>query len=443
MKNILVIGAGLSTHVLIEYLLKHAQDNDWQVTVGDINIEIAKKSINNNQLGKAIHFDVFNENQLSTEIKKSDLVVSMLPARFHVKVAKKCLEHNKNLVTASYVSPEMQELDKQAKEKGLLFLNEIGLDPGLDHMSAMQVIDKLKSKNAEITEFRSYTGGLVAPKYDNNPWNYKFTWNPRNVVLAGQGTAKILKNGKYKYITYHKLFERKDVFNILNYGEFEGYSNRDSLSYRKSYGLENVKTMIRGTLRRPGYSDSWNVFIQLGITDDTFQMENSENLTNKQFINSFLPYHKTKTVMQKLADYLNISVDSYICYRLRWLGIFDDTKVGLKNATPAQILQKILEKKWNLDKDDKDMIVMHHIFNYILDDKHYELKSSVVVEGEKHTAMALTVGTPAAIATKLILQDKIKLTGVQIPNLPEIFTPVMEELSEMGIKFTEEIEQIK
>lgn len=438
MKNIFVIGAGLSTHVLIEYLLKHAETNNWQVTVGDINIDIAQKSLGNSPKGKAIKFDVFNDAQLSEEIEKSTIVVSMLPARFHILVAKKCLEHNKNLVTASYISPEMLELNDAAKKKGLLFLNEIGLDPGIDHMSAMQVIEKLKYKNAKITEFRSYTGGLIAPKYDNNPWNYKFTWNPRNVVVAGQATAKILKNGVFKYIPYHKLFQRKDIFNVLNYGEFEGYANRDSLSYREAYGLQDVKTMIRGTLRRTGFCETWNIFVQLGLTDDTFVMENSNNLTNREFINSFLPYHKTKSVEQKLCDYLNIKANDYKLYRLRWLGIFDDTKINIENATPAKILQKILEKKWTLDKDDKDMIVMQHIFNYSINNNQYVLKSSVVVEGGAHTAMALTVGTPAAIATKLILQGKIKINGVQIPNKPEVYNPVMQELSNLGIKFTEE-----
>ena len=438
MKNIFVIGAGLSTHVLIEYLLKHAETNNWQVTVGDINIDIAQKSLGNSPKGKAIKFDVFNDAQLSEEIEKSTIVVSMLPARFHILVAKKCLEHNKNLVTASYISPEMLELNDAAKKKGLLFLNEIGLDPGIDHMSAMQVIEKLKLKNAKITEFRSYTGGLIAPKYDNNPWNYKFTWNPRNVVVAGQATAKILKNGVFKYIPYHKLFQRKDIFNVLNYGEFEGYANRDSLSYREAYGLQDVKTMIRGTLRRTGFCETWNIFVQLGLTDDTFVMENSNNLTNREFINSFLPYHKTKSVEQKLCDYLNIKANDYKLYRLRWLGIFDDTKINIENATPAKILQKILEKKWTLDKDDKDMIVMQHIFNYSINNNQYVLKSSVVVEGGAHTAMALTVGTPAAIATKLILQGKIKINGVQIPNKPEVYNPVMQELSNLGIKFTEE-----
>jgi len=444
MKKILVLGAGLSTHVLIEYLLKQAEENDWQVTVGDINIDAAKKSVGYNKRGKAIRFDVFDENQLNEEINNCDIVVSMLPARFHIIPAKKCLEFGKNMVTASYVSPEMAAMAEQAKDKGILLLNEVGLDPGIDHMSAMQVIEKLKSNKAKITEFRSFTGGLVAPKYDNNPWNYKFTWNPRNVVLAGQGTAKFLVNGKYKYIPYHKLYERMDTYKVLEYGEFEGYPNRDSLKYRESYGLDDIKTMVRGTLRRPGYCATWNVFVQLGLTDDTYLVEDVDKITYRQFINSYLPYHETKTVEEKLAEYLNLPANSYILYRLRWLGIFDDKLIGLKQATPAQVLQKILEEKWQLDEGDKDMIVMQHIFNYYVNDEHHRLKSSVVVEGTDkiHTAMAITVGTPAAIATKLILQDKITVKGVFMPNIPEIYNPIMEELSGVGIKFIEEDEII-
>ncbi len=444
MKQIFVIGAGFSTKVLIEYLLQHAATNDWFITVGDINIEIAKQSIGESKYGKAIKFDINDEAQREAEISKADIVVSMLPARFHLFAAQTCLKLGKNMVTASYVSDEMAKLDAQVKEKGLLFMNEIGLDPGIDHISAMLVIDKLKSQGAEIHSFRSFTGGLIAPKYDNNPWNYKFTWNPRNVVLAGQGTAKFLINGQYKYIPYHKLFSRVDKFYVLDYGEFEGYANRDSLRYRKAYGLENVKTMLRGTLRRPGFAHTWDIFVQLGMTDDTYIIENSETMTYRQFINSFLPYHKDKTVEEKLCDYLNISPDDYRLYRLRWLGIFDNKRIGLKNATPAQILQKILVEKWALDEGDRDMIVMQHIFGYNLNGKEHILKSSLAIEGQDttHTAMAITVGTPVAIATKLILQGKIKLTGVHIPNLPEIYKPVMKELEQAGINFVEEDKEL-
>ncbi len=445
MKKILVIGAGFSTHVLIEYLLKHAEANDWNIVVADINEQAAQKSIGSNPRGKAIKFDINNDKQRESEIKNSDIVVSMLPARFHILPAKTCLKFGVNMTTASYISPEMAELNAQAKEKGIIFLNEIGLDPGIDHMSAMQIIENLKAQNAEIISFRSFTGGLVAPKYDNNPWNYKFTWNPRNVVIAGQGTAKFLYNGKLKYVPYHKLFKRTEKFNVLDYGEFDGYPNRDSLQYRKIYGLESIQTMIRGTLRRPGYAQTWDIFVQLGLTDDTYTLEDSQSMTYREFINSFLPYHKSKSVEEKLAAYLNIDIDDYKMYRLRWLGIFDDIKIGIENATPAQILQKILIQKWSLEPEDKDLIVMQHSFGYKLKGKEYLLKSSMAVEGTDtiHTAMAITVGTPLAIGTKLILQGKIKNKGVLMPNLPEIYNPIVLELKNQGIKFFEEIAEIK
>jgi len=441
MKKILIIGAGFSTYVLIEYLLKHAEANDWNIVVADINKEVAQKSIGSNSRGKAIKFDINNEEQREHEIKSANIVVSMLPARFHQLAAETCLKFGINLATASYISQDMANMNDKVKEKGLLFLNEIGLDPGIDHMSAMQIIEDLKKRNAEILAFRSFTGGLVAPKYDNNPWNYKFTWNPRNVVLAGQGTAKFLSNGRLKYVPYHNLFKRTEKYNVLEYGEFDGYPNRDSLQYRKSYGLESIKTMIRGTLRRTGYANTWDIFVQLGMTDDTYIVENSENMTYNDFVNSFLPFHPTKKTEEKLAEFLNIPDNDYRLYRLRWLDIFSDKKVGLKNVSPAQILQKILVEKLSLDPDDKDLIVMQHIFEYKLNNKKFRLKSSIGIEGTDtiHTAMAITVGTPLAIGVKLILQEKINLTGVHMPNLPEIYNPIMKELNEQGISFTEEI----
>ncbi len=440
MKKILVLGAGLSTNSLIEYLLNNSVSNDWKVTVGDLSLEVAKESINNHPNGRAIKFDVFDNSQREEEIKNADLVVSMLPARFHNLPAEDCIKFGKHLVTASYVSKEMESLDNLAKEKGLIFLNEVGLDPGIDHMSTMKVIEKLKAQGAEITSFKSFTGGLVAPKYDNNPWNYKFTWNPRNVVLAGQGTAKFIVNGQYKYVPYHKLFERTEKFNVLSYGEFEGYPNRDSLKYRGAYGLDNIPTMIRGTLRKTGYAKTWNILIQLGLTDDSFVMENTESLTYRDFTNSFLPYDPIKTVEQKLMDYVGLKEDSYEMYRLRWLGLFDKKVIGVKEFTPAQVLQKLLEEKWTLEPEDKDMIVMQHIFGYKLSGKEKTLKSSFVICGidKVKTAMAITVGTPAAIAVKLILQGKIKLTGVQIPTVPEIYDLILDELKDYGVTFVEE-----
>ncbi len=441
MKKIFIIGAGLSSSTLIKYLLDNSEKENWQVTVGDISIEQAKKKIDGHPNGKAIKFDINDSELRDRLIKESDIVVSMLPASMHYSVAEACVRFGKNMVTASYVADDIKALDQKAKEKGVLLLNEIGVDPGIDHMSAMQIIHRIKNSGGTILEFESNTGGLVAPKYDNNPWNYKFTWNPRNVVLAGQGTAsQFLHNGKYKYIPYHKLFERTERIYVLDLGEFEAYPNRDSLKYQKLYGLENVRTMFRGTIRRPGFSRAWNVFVQLGATYDNFVYEDSENHTYREFINSFTKYCIKKPVEQKIAEYLNIDPDSAIMYKIRWTGIFEDKKIGLKKATPAQILQHLLEQKWKMDEDDKDMIVMQHKFVYEKDGKTKRLLSSMVVYGEDqtHTAMSITVGTPVAIAVKMILNGKITAKGVKIPIEPNIYEPVLEELKEYKIRFIEE-----
>ena len=440
MKNILVIGAGRSAVTLIKYFLDNAKVNNWFVTVADFSEDLAKQAVASHTNGKAIFFNVTDEIQREKEMSHTDIVISMLPPAMHIMVAEDCVRLGKNLVTASYVSKEILALDEKAKKAGVLLLNEIGLDPGIDHMSAMQVIDEIKENGGELTSFKSYCGGLVHPDYDNNPWNYKFTWNPRNVVLAGQGTAQYIKQGKYKYIPYYKLFERTEKMGILDAGEFEGYANRDSLSYRKAYGLEDIPTLFRGTLRRKGFCKSWNMFVQLGMTDDTYVVENGENMTYREVTNLFFPFNNELTVEQKFCDYLNISIDSEEFIKAKWLGIFSDSKVEIKNASPAQILQKILEEKWSLEPKDKDMIVMQHQFEYLQNGELKKLNSSLLVFGEdpRYTAMAKTVGLPVAIATKLILNGAIQSTGVKIPIDKDIYVPILEELKEHGINFVEE-----
>jgi saccharopine dehydrogenase (NADP+, L-glutamate forming) len=441
MKKILVIGAGRSAVTLIKYLLNNSVANNWQVTVADFSIALAEEAVSNHENGKAIFFNVTDETQRESEIKQADIVISMLPASLHITVAKDCVRLGKNLVTASYVSPEISELDEAAKSAGVLLLNEIGLDPGIDHMSAMQIIDDIKLNGGELTSFKSFCGGLVHPDYDNNPWNYKFTWNPRNVVLAGQGTAQYIENGDYKYIPYTSLFERTEQMEVLDAGEFEGYANRDSLSYRKPYGLDNIPTLFRGTLRRKGYSEAWNIFVQLGMTDDTYKLENSAIITNREFINMFLSFDDALTVEEKLCKQFNLTTDSVIFQKIAWLGVFSENKVGMENASPAQILQAICEEKWTLGTEDKDMIVMQHQFEYLQNGAQKKLNSSLVVFGDdpRYTSMAKTVGLPVAIATKLILSGAIKSTGVKIPTTKDIYIPVLKELEENGINFVEEL----
>ncbi|WP_425234747.1 saccharopine dehydrogenase family protein [Ulvibacterium sp.] len=441
LRKILIIGAGKSTAFLLDYLLEKAVSQKLHITIGDLNPDSISKSVKEHPSCTIIQLDIFREDDRKRVIEDSDIVVSMLPARMHNNVAKDCLAFGKHLVTASYISPEIRELHKKVKEKGLVFMNEIGLDPGIDHMSAMQVIDRIRQKGGKMLLFESFTGGLVAPESDTNLWNYKFTWNPRNVVLAGQGgAAKFIQEGTYKYIPYHKLFRRTEFFEIEGYGRFEGYANRDSLDYRKAYGLEDVLTLYRGTMRRVGFSKAWNMFVQLGMTDDSYTIENSKGMSYREFVNLFLPYSPTDSVELKLRHYLKIDQDDSIWGKLLELDFFSAKKtISLKNATPAQVLQKILEDSWTLTKDDKDMIVMYHKFGYELSGKKRQIDANMVVIGENHshTAMAKTVGLPVAIATLLILNKEIKTPGVQIPISKEIYEPILSELSTLGVIFKE------
>jgi saccharopine dehydrogenase-like NADP-dependent oxidoreductase len=439
MKRILVLGAGLSATSLIRYLLEKSGDHNWQITIGDIDLNRSRKKISGHPNGVAVTFDVFNEEQRDLFISSSDIVISMLPARMHQLVALSCLKHRKHLVTASYVSEEIKQMNEQARKLGILFLNEIGLDPGIDHMSAMKMIDRIKAEGGKLDIFESNTGGLVAPDYDNNPWRYKFTWNPRNVILAGQNGARFLHNGKFKYIPYHKIFQRYEIIKVLDLGEFEVYPNRDSLKYKEEYGLDEISTMFRGTIRRPGFCDAWDALVQIGATDDSYVVEFPGEMTYRDFTNSFIAYNITDPLEVKLARYLNIPLEGEVMKKLEWLGLFDRKPVGIKNQTPAKILQHLLQDKWKLDPDDKDMIVMQHQFEYFLEGKRKRLVSSLAVIGKDihETAMSITVGLPVGIAVKLILEGKILSTGVKIPTTPEFYDPILAELEEYGIRFIE------
>lgn len=441
MKKILLIGAGKSATTLIDYLLNNAGAENWEVTVGDMNLADAQRKVDGKIHGKAIALDIADKEKLEEQVKQHDLVISMLPAYMHMDVANLCVQHKKHLVTASYVSDEMQALDEEAKKNGVILLNEIGLDPGIDHMSAMRVLDHLRETNCTIAGFETFTGGLLAPESEDNPWKYKFTWNPRNVVMAASGGAvKFLHGGTFKYIPYHKVFRRTERIVLDGLGTFEGYANRDSLKYLKLYNLAGVKTLYRGTLRRPGFCRAWDIFVQLGATDDSYVMEGSEKMTHRDFINSFLLYHPTDSVEIKLAQALKIDMDSDEMLMLDWIGIFAHEPVGLsKPSTPAQMLQQILEKKWTLDDNDRDMIVMWHKFNYTKDGNEHEIHSTMSVTGDDnlHTAMAKTVGLPVGIGVKLILSGKITATGVQVPMTKEIYEPVLKELESFGIECKE------
>ncbi|WP_421764561.1 saccharopine dehydrogenase family protein [Ekhidna sp.] len=440
MQNILIIGAGKSSTALINYLLDHASTEEWNLTIAEKDLTLAEAKINGHENAKAVPFDVFDAEYLSQLVQDHDLIISMLPASLHIHVARKCAELQKHFLTASYLTEEIKALHGQFESAGKLMIMEMGLDPGIDHMSAMKVLDDLREKGYKLTGFETFTGGLVAEEsVGDNPWKYKFTWNPRNVVLAGQGTCKFIQEGRYKYIPYQKLFRRTEAIYIPDHGYFEGYANRDSLAYLDVYNLRGIKTLYRGTLRRPGYCAAWDVFVQLGATDDTYEMENVSEMTHRQFINSFLTYNPNDSIELKLAHYLNLDLDNGIMFKLRWLGMFEEELIGLDKGTPAQVLEHILKKKWTLDPEDKDMIVMWHKFNFIADGTPKQIESSMVALGddEVNTAMSKTVGLPLAIAAKLILKGKINLSGVHVPIKKEIYEPVLEELINTGLKFNE------
>lgn len=441
MKRILVLGAGRSASSLIKYLLDNAGTFHWHITVGDVSVENAREKTGSAGIGEAVFFDVNDTDSGKIIIGAADIVISLLPPAFHPRVARLCLALGKHLLTASYVSDEMKIFDAEARAKGLLFLNECGLDPGIDHLSAMQVIDRIRKEGGVITAFESFTGGLIAPDTDQeNPWRYKFSWNPRNVVMAGQSTAKFLYAGKYRYIPYQQLFQRVTPVHVPGYGQYEGYANRDSLKYIATYGLYDVKSMLRGTLRNKGFCSAWNILVQLGCCEDTYAMERVAEMTHAGFIDSFLsPQPGHMDIEQKVCAHFHLSAGSAEISMLKWSGFFDEVPVGLQEGTPAKILEYILNKKWKLDPGDKDQIVMWHRFIYEIEGKQKEIQASLVATGTDavYTAMAKTVGLPLAIATRLISQNKIHARGVVIPTTAEFYEPILYELGTLGIALNE------
>ena len=442
LKKILILGAGRSSTYLIEYLAEQAPNHGWHLTVGDADLSQAQRKTAPYQHVDAILFNIFDQKQREKHISQTDIVISMLPAIYHSHVARTCIRFGKHLLTASYISPEIKELNKEALQENVLILMEMGLDPGIDHMSAMQVIDQIRAKGGSVISYKSYCGGLVSSNSDDNPWGYKFTWNPRNVVVAGQSTVKYMEDGQYKYIPPHQIFARAEPVHVDGFGLMEAYGNRDSLSYKDIYGLQKAKTIIRGTLRKTGFCKTWQILVRLGVTDDSYTLENSENMTYLDFITTFLSnrFDSDKSVGQRVAEYMGLEENSEEMQKIQWLGIFEDEKINIPNATPAQILQQLLEKKWILGPGDQDMVIMQHQFKYEIDGEIKSLVSSLVINGEDsiHTAMAKAVGLPLAVAAKLVIQGKIVPRGVQIPVWKEIYMPVMEELKSLGVEFKEQ-----
>ena len=444
MNTILIIGAGRSATVLIDYILELAADRGWIVFIADNDLDLARQKVNDHPNGRPVWLDVMKVNDRRDLIGRTDLVISLLPAHLHIEVAHDCIKLRKHLITASYVSQEMYSLGDEVRDRELIFMGEMGLDPGLDHMSAMQHIHEIQEQGGDISAFRSYAGGLIAPECNNNPWGYKFTWNPRNVVLAGQGTAQYLEDGKQKFIPYHRLFQEHRLIEIPGMGEFEVYANRDSLLYREVYGLSDIPNIMRGTIRNLGYCDAWNALIKIGLTDGSYPILHDETVTYHELMEAYLPSANESmaslSVKDRIAALINETPNSPVMKRLRWLGLFRKKRIPIKNATPALILEHLLLKKWKLEPGDKDMILMQHEFEYTLNDKKYRRTSTLKMKGEdeQRTAMAKLVGMPLGVFAKLVMEGQIRETGVQIPVTKGVYEPVLKELERYGVRFEEQ-----
>ncbi|WP_116106253.1 saccharopine dehydrogenase C-terminal domain-containing protein [Lewinella sp. IMCC34191] len=435
--RILIIGAGRSSTALINYALENSEELGWNVTVADADPAVAAEKVNGHPRGQTAWLDVTKTNDRRELIGRSDIVVSLLPAHLHIEVAQECIRLKKHLVTASYVSQELYRLGDEARNRELMFMGEMGLDPGIDHMSAMQRINAIREMGGKVTAFKSFTGGLISPESNDNPWGYKFTWNPRNVVLAGQGTAQYLDEGKLKYLPYYRLFQNTWNVEVDGIGKFEAYANRDSLLYRDQYGLNDIPTILRGTLRYPGYCAAWNALVRIGMTDGDFPILDSANITYHELMEALAP-SGAGSVKDRIAAMLKLEPKGEVMKRLTWLGLFRKKRIRLKGATPALILENLLLDKWKLQPDDKDLIVMQHQIDYELDGKEKRDVSNLVMKGEnaKDTAMSRLVGLPLGIFVRLMTQQKIHSTGVHIPTMREVYEPVLEEMEQYGLKFT-------
>lgn len=440
MKKILILGAGLVAKPLVRYLLDQP---DFKVEVASRTVSKAVKLIDSHPDGEAKELNLKDEEGLKKEIADSDLVISMVPYGFHPKVAKFCIDFGKHMVTTSYVSEAMQNLDSEAKNAGILIINEIGLDPGIDHMEAMRIIHEVEEKGGEIQSFTSFCGGLPAPEANTNPFGYKFSWSPIGVLLAGKNSAQYLKEGQQVLITAEDLFKDYAIINIEGLGEFEGYPNRNSLPYIQLYGIQSTETMLRGTLRNKGWCRTMKKMVDLQLLDE--EEKEWGGITYKDFIRRLMDNPAEEDIKKALGAHLSIEEDSDITQRLEWLGLLSDEAITVSKGSALDILGARMLEKLQYEEGERDMIILQHQFiaSYP-DDKKEKITSTLIDFGIPggDSSMARTVGLPAAIATRLILEGKIEMTGVHIPVIPKIYTPILQELKGMDITFKEKREKL-
>jgi saccharopine dehydrogenase-like NADP-dependent oxidoreductase len=441
MQTILVAGAGKSSIYLIEYLLSHAPKRKWKVIVADGSAEAIAEKTRNSPFAEAAVIDITDANQREPLVQQADMVLSLMPPHLHIHLAKDCMKYKKNLITSSYISPEMKEMDEAVKAADLMFMCEMGLDPGIDHMTANQIIHSTQRVAASITSFKSYCGGLIAPESDNNPWHYKFSWNPKNIITAGLGGAHYLQSGKHVEVPYEEIFENNKKIKVDGHGSFAYYPNRDSLKYLDQYDVPDIKTFLRATFRHPDFCKGWDAVIRLGLTNEQDKFDRS-GYTYSQWMQQKTGSNSNTNLEKDVATVLGLKPDDKVISMLQWLGLFSHEPLQKGNFSSADILLTLLLEKWAMTPEDKDMVVMQHDVEYIHKGKKVKLASSMVLKGESrdHSAMAKTVGLPMAILAKLVLAGKVvPPVGVHIPNMPSVYKPVLTELEHHGIIFTDKV----
>ena len=440
MKKILILGAGLVARPLVRYLLDQPE---FQVEVASRTVAKAEKLIEGHPRGVAQELNLKSEEALEKEVSAADLVISMVPYSFHPRVAELCIAHKKHMVTTSYVSEAMKKLDREAREAGILILNELGLDPGIDHMEAMRIIDEIKGKQGEVQSFISFCGGLPAPEANTNPFGYKFSWSPVGVLLAGKNSAQYLKDGQEVFVPSENLFDNYHFIHVEGLGVFEAYPNRNSLPYIELYRIPETKTMLRGTLRNVGWCETIKKMVQLGVLDQ--EEQDWKGLTYREFLRRLIGGPAEKNLRQAVCDYLRIDPGLAIIRRMEWLGLLSDDPLPLQKGSALDIVAARMIEKLQYREGERDMIVLQHEFMAGYPDGGRERILSTLIDfgipgGD--SSMARTVGLPAAIGTKLILQGKIRETGVHIPVLSEMYIPILAELKELGIAFREKREKV-
>lgn len=437
MKNLLLIGAGRCAYPLIDYILNLATDQGWYLTVGDVLPERAQKKVEDRPNGRAVWLDATKVNDRKEMINRADIIISLLPAHLHLEVAHDCIKLKKPLITSSYISHEMYRLGDEARDRELLFTEEKALVPGIDELVARKNIQELQSTGAKIKAFRSFSGGVMEnTKSEDNPWQYKLTWNPRNVVLAGQGTAQYLEDNRLKYVPYSKLFKQPIEVNVPGVGKLEAYANRDTLLYAEEYGLDNIPSVFKGTLRPPGFCAAWDALIQLGLTDGDFPILHAGHISYYNLIDGMVGAQPGNTLKERTANLLGVSIDDPTIQKLQWLGLFSKRRIKLPNATPALILEHLLREKWKLEDGDEDMVIIQHEIDYELNRKNRRKVLTMILKGSApwNTAMAKNVSLPMAIALKMVLQSASKLTGKDL-QYPAFYEPFFNELEQYGIRF--------